>query len=251
MNLDQLTIADAVFLHGLLVQEAGVEPMGVRPTVVAPSEHFYWLMIEALERRGLITVEQSLLNAAPFVFPRGFSGTRRYRLRADLLLDARTTRTALEALLKGTRRNPALRDQRAALWVSLGMAELHGYMEWELAIHHFEAAWTDELYTAFDFGLSHFSIAQMFYFCWTGVRDLASHHLRSPGPVDTYRTYLAQGLTNKLKRALRESWQVRQYNRQWRRPPSTVVDTFAGPATGLGERFLILPPSREAFETLF
>lgn len=249
MKPDDTTFTETVFLHALLLP--GTDALSARATEVAPSESFYWLMTELLEKRALIVAERPLMKAAPFVFPAGASGQRRYVLQPGLFADAREARSSMGDFLKAHRRAPAVREQQIALWTSLAMAELHGYMEWELAIHHFDTAWSDELFTAFDFGLGHFSISQMFYFCWTGVRDLASHHLRNPAPADTYRDYLAQALTNKLKRALREGWQVRQYTRQWRRPTSAVVETFTKVASDLGDRFLLLVPSRAALESLF
>lgn len=249
MKLDDSIFTEAVFLHALLVPEA--DALSARPTEVAPSESFYWLMTELLEQRVLIAAERPLMKAAPFTFPAGTLPQPRYTLPRGLFPDHRHARHALGDFLKASRRLPTVREQQVALWTSLAMAELHGYMEWELAIHHFDTAWSDELFTAFDFGLGHFSISQMFYFCWTGVRDLASHHLRNPAPADTYRDYLAQALTNKLKRALREGWQVRQYTRQWRRPTSAVVETFTNVASDLGDRFLLLVPSRSALESLF
>lgn len=249
MKFDDSSFTEAVFLHALLVP--GADGLSTRPTEVAPSESFYWLMTELLEHRSLIAAEHPMMKAAPFTFPAGAASQRKYNLRPGLFPDHRHARAAVGDFLKASRHLPAVREQQATLWTSLAMAELHGYMEWELAIHHFDTAWSDELFTAFDFGLGHFSISQMFYFCWTGVRDLASHHLRNPAPADTYRDYLAQALTNKLKRALREGWQVRQYTRQWRRPTSAVVETFSKVASDLGDRFLLLVPSRAALDSLF
>ena len=249
MSLDDLAFTDLVFLHALMVADAGMPLLGARPSVVAPSDGFYYRMVEMLSEQGLIARAKSAVNDGLVVLPRSGGQTAAYTLHCSALADHSNPRNALADYLKGHRRD--FRKQQQALWVSLGIAELHGYMEWELAIHHFEGAWTDELFDVFTFGLAHFAIAQLFYFCWTGVRDLASRHQRVPAPMEFYRMYLLDSLGNKVRRAIREGWEVRHYTRHWRRPTSAVVETFSGPATDLGDRFLSMTPSYDALNELF
>lgn len=244
MNLDCTTFTEATFLHALLGPADG---LSARPAEVAPSERFHTFMVALLEHRALIFAAPPMMKVAAVAFPTAPSQSR-YTLRPGLFPDSQQARLTLGQFLASSRALPAVREQQIGLWTSLAMAELHGYMEWELAIHHFGSAWSDELFPTFEYGLGHYSLSQMFYFCWTGVRDLASHHLRNPAPVEAYQAHLAQSLSKKIRRAVREGWQVRPYTRQWRRPTSAVVDTFANVATSLGERFLSQVPSRSALE---
>lgn len=239
-----------VYLHALL-SGAGKGPMAslAAPGAVAPNESYYWHVIGYLERRGVL-IEVSAARVAE-----GFGGfavpaPRRYELAPELPPHAEL-RARLENLLKEARREPSVIPAYALLWRELALAELHAYLEWELAVHHFDARWGDALSEALDGGLSSFSIGQMFYFCWTAVRDLASHHLRHPAPFETYKDYLAHSISGKIERAVRDGWEVRQYSRQWKRRTNALAESFAQHATTLGDRFLTEVPSPQALMSLF
>lgn len=246
----QLGPKDMVYLHALL-SGAGKGPalMLASPGAVAPNETYYWHVIGHLERCGIL-VEVSRVRMAKGLGGFAMPAPRRYELTPELAPHAEL-RTALEHQLKAARKDPSAITGHALLWRELALAELHAYLEWELAVHRFDARWGDALGDALDAGLSSFSIGQMFYFCWTAVRDLASHHLRHPAPFDSYKDYLVQSITGKIERAIRDGWEVRQYSRQWKRRTNALAETFAQHATTLGDRFLTEVPAPQALESLF
>lgn len=247
VTLDQLRARDAVYLHALLLQ--GGSNISMAPGAVAPNESFYWHMLGCLERQGVIVAVTSKARTAAGE-RYGTASQRHYDVDADLGALPKL-KAQLAAHLCALRSDPALPPQYAAIWAELGVAELQAYLEWELASHRFDVRWSENLLPIMEMGLSVFSIGQMFYFCWTAVRDLASHHLRHPAPCDTYQSHLASSMAAKIERATRDGWEVRQYSRQWRRHTNAVSDTFANIATGLGERFLLEVPSSTAITSLF
>ena len=241
---------EMVYLHALLSGAGkGSTFLLASPGAVAPNESYYWHVIRHLQRRGLL-IEVSADRVAEgyggFVMP----APRRYELAPELLPHVEL-RAGLENLLKGARRDPSVIPVYALLWREMALAELHAYLEWELAVHGFDARWGESLSEALDGGLSSFSIGQMFYFCWTAVRDLASHHLRHPAPFETYKDYLAKSISGKIERAVRDGWEVRQYSRQWKRRTNALAQTFAHHATTLGDRFLAEVPGPQALQSLF
>lgn len=248
--MSQLRPTDCVFLHALL--EGGdkrVTFMRSAPSDVAPNEAYYWHMVGWLERRGVL-VSVAIANAAEGYGRSAHGVVRRHELCPGLPPPSEL-RASIEGHLERTRADRASQAAYALLWRELALAELEAYIEWELASHRFEAGWSGALLDVMDEGLLSFSIGQMFYFCWTAVRDLASHHLRNPAPFETYKGYLLNAFSAKVKRAKRDGWEVRQYSRQWRRGPSAVAETFSNHATTLGERFLLEVPSSEALASLF
>lgn len=250
MDLNSLRPSDCVFLHALLsIDGKNVAFMRSTPEQVAPNEAYYWHMVGALERRGVV-MTLSHTQAADAYGRGSRSPAHRYDLAPGLPVPKELKRH-LESQLNSIRDSKIALVAYGSLWRELALAELEAYIEWELAIHRFDAGWSGSLLEALEEGLETFSTAQMFYFCWTTVRDLASQHLRNPAPFETYKTYLQKTLAGKISRAAREGWEVKAYSRQWRRAQSAVVDTFSNRASGLGERFLLSTPSHQSLSSLF
>lgn len=252
MHIDQLALNHAVFLRALLPSDpkrfAGLSYYA--PTTFAASEAYYRYMLDELQRADLLVAEQAVSSAAAGGFARSLR-TVRLEFHDWINRDLAGTRQAAEARLEVFRADRSAAPHFLGLWQELGLVETQSYLAWELSAHRFDPVWAEHAASILEQGLFHFSIGQMFYFCWAGVRELASRHLRQPGPLEEYKEHLAAAMEQRMVRALRDGWEVRQYERQWRRRTNVVAETFAQQATRLGDQFLQAVPTEHALASLF
>jgi hypothetical protein len=224
---------------------------GVSFTEVAPTEELSQLVLEVLQMSEFVVAgkaNRSLLRAV--------AADKRSAWRSqDWILDPSlggesAVLDATEMAVAGFVHNETSLADASEIWQILAIAECTSYLIAELEEHHLDGRWAGMAGPAIANIVERVPIAQAFYICWLGVRDVASAYLKYPNSRSTLGTTLRSSLEQKLGRAQRERWTLRSFNRHPLCPESALANVFSA-AARLEDDYLHSIPSLERLATHF
>lgn len=136
---------------------------------------------------------------------------------------------------------------RLRVWRDLVLAESERFFELQLAKHHFDPAWAQDLIFVQRETRAELSAAQWRYCVWVATRQGASValQLRSPSP-ETVRQAIYTDLTRRVGPVASGLWSNASFAPHTPRPESALSQLFAYELTNLRDAFWPLVPSELA-----
>jgi hypothetical protein len=151
---------------------------------------------------------------------------------------------AIEDYLMETPRDDWGLACRARLWNDLAVAEAERYFETQLARHHFETSWAQDLIFVIRESRFTMPIAQWRYCCWAAVRHGGSLAQQQRGmDPQSLREAIYTELKRRAPRVANGDWANCIFAPFNPVPESAASRLFVQHLTGLGPAFWLLPPS--------
>lgn len=242
IDVQDLTLFEAVGLHGLFSDPA-VEDAGMTtPTDIWPKERG-WAPSRLrydLERRLLQAKQRKMLvhpdsHTDAFQWedssPTGvvFLGkVSYYLLGPEEDLSARPPRL-LNELNRTFREGPwpeAWLGQWRDLWEELALADASAYLDMKLGEHHLEMKQGDGTRAALVDALATFSLGQVFNFIYRAAKDSPAYYQRGGVNKRQAANSTVGRISAAVDRARASGWEVKSFGRPWNLPLSAIGETF-------------------------
>ena len=242
VEVDQLTLAQAVMLHALFSDPA-VEDQGLTtPTDIwpkelpwAPSSLRYDYERSLLHARPPVILAHPNSHVSAFVWKDGepdgtfyLGRVNYYLLGPEDNLPDRAPRL-IDDLNRTFREGPwpeAWLQQWRDLWNELTLAYAATYLDMKLGEHHLEMKQGDGTKTALADALATFSLGQVFNFIYRAAKDSAAYYQRGGVNKRQAANSTVGRISASADRARANGWEIKSFGMPWNLPLSAVGQVF-------------------------